>query len=191
MYPDMKSSKRFFTEDMIFERKEKILKRENSLIMALFQGPNIADKNKIRPKQLAKLMDSASKDTIMIIDVRDPNTDYPGGNIMNAVNIPYATFIKSVNEYAAKYMDKSTIIFHCMYSKVRGPKACDQYLKYIDKDGKDNAKLQKQKVFLLIGGFRKWMDLYCGINDKLIENLEPKYWKQDKYSKRWTHKNDW
>ena len=164
------------------------------LSMALFQGPNIDDQNKMWPKDLARILNKQSQDdnnNHIIIDVRDPNTDYPGGNITKSANIPYAVFIKSIEKYAKQYEDKTTIIFHCMYSKVRGPKALNQYLQYIDENKKDNLKLKQQKVYLLIGGFRKWMDLYCESNNNLIDNLDLDYWKQDKYSKRWTHKNDW
>ena len=157
--------------------------------MALFQGANITEEHKIRPKELEIIIDDKdSKDDFVIIDVRDPKYDYNGGNIVHSVNIPFAVFLKSIDKYVDLYRDKNMIIFHCMYSKVRAPKVMQQYLQYIQKD---DEKLQSQKVYLLVGGFRKWMDVYCGKNNKLIENLDLQYWKQDKYSKRWTHKNDW
>eukprot|EP01084_Bolivina_argentea_P256811 432538_1 len=157
--------------------------------MALFNGPNICDDNKIRPKQLIKLLKAKSTNNIVIIDLRDPNTDYKGGNIINAINIPYGEFIKSIGKCVNTYCDVDIIIFHCMYSKVRAPKACYQYLQYINKNKKDNIKkqLKNQNVYLLVGGFRKWMDLHYSINNELIDNFDLKYWKQelqDKYSKR-------
>ncbi len=159
--------------------------------MALFQGPVLSDRNKIRPKELIQLL--KKKANVVIIDLRDPNTDYQGGNIRNSISIPYGEFIKSISIYVDKYCDVDTIVFHCMYSKVRGPKACHQYLQCIDENEKNdsNGNLKNQNVYLLIGGFRKWMDLNYATNDELIENLELKCWKHDKHSQRWTHKHDW
>ena len=57
----------------------------------------------------------------IVIDVRDD--DYRGGNIKGARNSPSALFHANVDELVKSTKDVPTVVFHCMLSQQRGPKA--------------------------------------------------------------------
>ena len=119
--------------------------------------------NFISPNALIKALASGQK--VLVVDVRDE--DFIGGNIPNAINIP-------ASEYDAKVIsdqikDFSTVIVHCMYSQVRGPKV-GRYLKrdYPEKD-----------IKVLEGGFTGYLNEVLknqSIETETIENLDMKYW---------------
>jgi rhodanese-related sulfurtransferase len=62
----------------------------------------------------------AKKDYI-IVDVRDD--DFRGGNIVGAHNEPSETFLAGVDKLVEDTKGVKTVIFHCMLSQQRGPKA--------------------------------------------------------------------
>jgi rhodanese-related sulfurtransferase len=57
----------------------------------------------------------------IIVDVRDD--DYRGGNIKGAHNSPSAQFHDNVDKLVQDTKEVPTVIFHCMLSQQRGPKA--------------------------------------------------------------------
>lgn len=102
----------------------------------------------------------ATRESLIIVDVRDPKTDRLGGHIPMSTNLPYQTFVTQIpyllkasfmpkeknnkNENNSKdndnenkndnnsnntYTDKSNVVFHCMYSQMRGPSCCETYCK--------------------------------------------------------------
>eukprot|EP01083_Nonionella_stella_P077782 212554_1 len=76
--------------------------------------------------RLVALMDANDND-FLVIDVRDPSLDYPGGHIKTSVNIFHEEFIKQLPVLIEKYNHKTNIIMHCMYSQSRGPGCCRWY----------------------------------------------------------------
>jgi rhodanese-related sulfurtransferase len=96
---------------------------------------------------------------LAIIDVRDD--DYIGGHIKGAQNVPSGTHDVAMPELARTLKDKKKVVFHCMLSQQRGPKAARRYitererlLKGVEGNGKD-----EQEVLVLRGGFEKWQEL--------------------------------
>ena len=75
---------------------------------------------------LIGFMDDNIRNDYIVIDVRDPNLDYPGGHIKGGINIYHQDFINKLPQLINKYNMKSKIIIHCMYSQSRGP-LCAKY----------------------------------------------------------------
>ena len=120
-------------------------------------------------------------DDFIIIDVREE--DFIGGNIVNAINIPYSNFnINSLNKIIEN-RDKKFIVVHCMYCSLRGP---GSYYK-INKFLKENNK--SEKLYLLKDGFYNFIN-FCIKNNNLeyIENYNSEYWILDK--KNYCHKSE-
>jgi hypothetical protein len=64
--------------------------------------------------------------SFLIIDVRD--VDFAGGHIiMNCVNIFHTNLEKQWSTVISDYSHIPLLIFHCMYSEIRGPAAYQRY----------------------------------------------------------------
>lgn len=81
----------------------------------------------------------------VIIDVRDE--DYSGGHIPESINIPSSQFHNSSNYEMLldKYGDKKYFIFHCFYSKQRGPSAAAAFANFVESKYKDQNE-EKPKM---------------------------------------------
>jgi Cdc25 family phosphatase len=88
----------------------------------------------IEVAELARLLPAAITDkNIAIIDVR--NSDFEGGHIPSAVNIPYGDEWEN-----DKFLDgvissigyKAKAVFHCMKSQVRGPYCAKQVARRLE-----------------------------------------------------------
>lgn len=145
-------------------------------------------------------------ESILVIDVRDPNIDHNGGHIPNSINIPYDKFDDSIKDIIEKIIlsevNISKVIIHCMESKHRGPRCCNKFTNFkkklmdykineqmeekneVDNDIQellnkyDNLKdiLSRIKVYLLSGGFQEYMNKFHS-NNGLIQDYDEKYWK--------------
>lgn len=84
------------------------------------------------------LLDEKTKDTVLIVDVRGGwDGDFKGGHITNAVNIPYQDLLHNngwnkIIEQDIIEKGYNHIIFHCMYSMVRGPASYDRFVVIIN-----------------------------------------------------------
>lgn len=65
--------------------------------------------------------DKMPRKDYLVVDVRDD--DFGGGNIAGAHNEPSSTFLAKVDKLVEDTKDVKTVIFHCMLSQQRGPKA--------------------------------------------------------------------
>eukprot|EP01084_Bolivina_argentea_P215600 366053_1 len=83
----------------------------------------------------------------LVIDVRDPSLDYPGGHIKTSINIFHEEFINKVPFIINKYNNISNIIFHCMYSQSRGPMCCKWYCLAVECLLKNYNKNNNEKSF--------------------------------------------
>ena len=79
------------------------------------------DRNKVK-----KMIDS-NKNDFVIIDVRTKQFDFGGGNIKNSINIASNIFESKIHKTIMKYINYKSVIFHCMYSQMRGPTICNIY----------------------------------------------------------------
>tara|TARA_B110000908_G_scaffold170713_1_gene231072 strand:- start:3239 stop:3637 length:399 start_codon:yes stop_codon:yes gene_type:complete len=102
---------------------------------------------------------------IIIIDVREG--DFKGGNIINAVNIPYSSFSERLVLEKIKLTNKKLVV-HCMYSSMRGP---GTYYKL------DNMLDDFKELYVLKNGFHNFIN-FCIKNNKMeyIENFKKENW---------------
>ncbi len=75
----------------------------------------------LRPEEVASLLRDPNE-KIIVVDVRDD--DFVGGHIVGARNIPSDNFSDEdrVDSFLNDTQAYSRVIFHCMFSQVRGPK---------------------------------------------------------------------
>lgn len=109
---------------------------------------------RITAPQLAEMLRSPTTPQPRIIDVRD--SDFAGGHIRSAVNLPEDNFIADddVDALVRKYKDESMIVFHCMLSQVRGPSCARRFISRMAVVLEDAEK--KPDVRVLTGGFRNF-----------------------------------
>ncbi|RMZ16917.1 hypothetical protein D0862_01060 [Hortaea werneckii] len=127
----------------------------------------------ISREQLADYI-RAKKPGVSVIDVRD--SDYIGGHIMGCQNVPVQTHDFKMPELARTLADQEAVIFHCSLSQQRGPKSALNYLRERERMGmtKDGGD-EKQKVYVLEGGFSKWQEAY-GEDKELTEAYVKDLW---------------
>ena len=98
----------------------------------------------------ALLVDPETAAKTLVVDVRDE--DHHGGHIAGALNIPSEEFAQSMSKVQTAAKDKDRVVFHCMQSQQRGPKAARMMAETIAKHGPDGfAKIQ-----ILENGFSGW-----------------------------------
>lgn len=102
---------------------------------------------------------------VAIVDVRD--SDFIGGHIVNAINIPADKFELSLANLEEKIASKPKVVFHCMLSQQRGPTCAASYARALTNKGTIN-----QEVYVLTGGFNEWARKY-GTNTKYTQDFQP------------------
>mmetsp|Transcript_5193 Transcript_5193/g.15277 ORF Transcript_5193/g.15277 Transcript_5193/m.15277 type:complete len:254 (-) Transcript_5193:281-1042(-) len=113
-------------------------------------------------------------DDIQVIDVRD--NDFVGGHIRGARHYPSEDFEPWIKVLAEEFAKSRTIlVFHCMYSRVRGPRCASMLRKHLA----DYFPDWRCSVFVLAGGYDRWRVLFGGdpradvyIADRLTPALE-------------------
>lgn len=150
----------------------------------------------IKPAVLAHgLSKLETSQKIAIIDVRD--SDHIGGHIKGSQWIPSNELDMRMPELLRQNSDKDRVVFHCMLSQQRGPKAAlsyarakqnqEQKLKREKKreDGAEediedmssgSGKIAGQEVCVLEGGFEVWKSLY-GEDDSLTAGYVKDIWR--------------
>mmetsp|Transcript_8199 Transcript_8199/g.16023 ORF Transcript_8199/g.16023 Transcript_8199/m.16023 type:complete len:140 (-) Transcript_8199:192-611(-) len=120
----------------------------------------------------AEEKDASKREDIVVIDVRDD--DWKGGNIKGSINVPSWRFPDKLEDLLKEHKDRKAIVFHCMFSQQRGPRAARAFSQALASKHKDS----KCKVYYLTGGWRAWAAAYIKSEkrDLLIENLHPKVW---------------
>ncbi|KAI8902356.1 Rhodanese-like domain-containing protein [Globomyces pollinis-pini] len=105
----------------------------------------------------------------LVVDVRDD--DFNGGNIINAINIPSATFDANLPSIHQQLKPIPKLYFHCALSQVRGPKCAQKYVNFIN--ASDEHSLQQQ-VFIVRGGYQDFAAQYQN-NKDLVQNVSYGY----------------
>jgi rhodanese-related sulfurtransferase len=157
----------------------------------------------IHPTTLAPLiLDPEAHPKVAVIDVRD--SDHIGGNINGSTWIPIHQLDARMPELLRTLKDKEKVVFHCMLSQQRGPKAALMYArakqradekaladaakaaaqeensqKPNDDDDaskkSDQEKTPTQQVCVLEGGFGWWQSRY-GEDPRLTADYEADIW---------------
>jgi len=127
------------------------------------------------PKELHDLVKSekvAGKDYV-VVDVRDE--DFIGGNVKGCLRAPSQTYEANVTDLVSQLRDIPTVVFHCAYSQVRGPKSARIYAERRDASAPEDSPEIEQQVLVLQGGFAALQAAYKDDN-VLIENWNKSYW---------------
>ncbi len=134
----------------------------------------------LRPSDLAPLiLDPEQQQKIAIVDVRD--SDHIGGNIKGSIWIPVNQLDARLPELLRTLRDKEKVVFHCMLSQQRGPKAALAYARARQRaDAKDATQDDKQQkprheICVLEGGFGSWQAQY-GDDTRLTSDYVADLW---------------
>ncbi|KAJ2844487.1 Cdc25 phosphatase Ibp1 [Coemansia brasiliensis] len=113
----------------------------------------------------------------LVVDVRDE--DYNVGHIPNALNIPAHDMYVKAGEIIDKYSHVPLIVFHCMQSQQRGPKAARIYREIVKQRLSivpADDPLFKQETMVLRGGFYDWALLFLKKQPELVEGFKQEIW---------------
>ncbi|KIY00555.1 uncharacterized protein Z520_03218 [Fonsecaea multimorphosa CBS 102226] len=156
----------------------------------------------VHPTTLSTLLlDPTEKAKIAIIDVRD--SDHIGGNIKGSTWVPLHQLEVRMPELVRTLKDKEKVIFHCMLSQQRGPKAALAYARAKqradakeareqqqaqskeeetgknkedqDEEQKKDSATPSQEVCVLEGGFGSWQARF-GEDPRLTADYQPDIW---------------
>ena len=122
----------------------------------------------IEPQALADALsmhpNSHARDFV-IVDVRDYDFS-EGGHIPGCFHLPSEDFEDpdSIKALYEQHTDKTTFIFHCYLSRIRGPTCANAFSEYI---AKSMPSEKRPAVRVLRGGFKQWFSLYSGDDTKV------------------------
>ncbi|KAI0435459.1 Rhodanese-like protein [Xylaria sp. FL1042] len=108
---------------------------------------------------------------LAVVDVRDD--DHIGGHIRTSMHFPTQSLDATMPTLMRKLADKDIVVFHCAQSQQRGPSAALRYLR--EKEARGES-LDKQKVYILDGGFIGWQEIY-GPDERVTEGYREEIWK--------------
>ena len=107
---------------------------------------------------------------VLVVDVR--SYDKRGGRIRGARSVPIHSFNASavVDEALAEGVE--AVVFHCMFSQERGPKAARYCAQEVERRGGG------VDVLVLEGGFQGWIREFLGnvAEGDMFEGLDKDYW---------------
>lgn len=126
------------------------------------------------------LLDPVEQPKIAIIDVRD--SDHIGGNIKGSTWIPMDQLDARIPELVRTLKHKEKVVFHCMLSQQRGPRAALRYARAKQSHEAKEQKLEQgeekkpaQEICVLQGGFGLWQAQY-GEDPRLTADYVPDIW---------------
>lgn len=143
----------------------------------------------IHPTDLSsQLLNPTTASKVAVVDVRD--NDYVGGHVKDSIHAPIDQLDARMPELLRTLKDKDKVVFHCMLSQQRGPKAALAYARAkaneVAKQGEDKGEQAKnddertrkfggQEICVLEGGFGQWQSRY-GDDKKLTEGYVKELW---------------
>ena len=111
--------------------------------------------------ELINLLVMQQGEDVRVIDVRDK--DFVGGNIRGSINLPFHSINKTEFQ---KYFKQKTIIFVCMYGKLRSTEAALRFI---------NQRESEKGVYVLSNGFREFLSTIKNSNRSLSESEHPSH----------------
>lgn len=149
----------------------------------------------VKPVDLANsLRQEQTRSKVAVIDVRD--NDHVGGHIRGSRWVPVNQLDARMAELLRVNAEKDRVIFHCMLSQQRGPKAALAYARarayQEEKNAKEiegsnvvgteeemtaegSGKVYGQEICVLEGGFGAWQ-AYYGRDKDLTEGYVSDIW---------------
>jgi rhodanese-related sulfurtransferase len=133
------------------------------------------------PTLATALLNPTESSKIAIVDVRD--SDHIGGNICGSQWVPVNQLDVKLPELIRTLKDKEKVVFHCMLSQQRGPKAALAYARakqrVEEKEGEGSGGGEQgktnQEICVLEGGFGSWQARY-GEDERLTADYQPDVW---------------
>lgn len=107
--------------------------------------------------------------SILIIDVREG--DRIGGHIKGSKHIPAPTFRSDPVRYLPLCEGKEKVIFHCMFSQVRGPGCANAFANALHRSS-SQAGVRRPEVLIMSGGFHAFAQLALDGNLDAVENFD-------------------
>lgn len=124
-----------------------------------FARSNDQSYSKLSHTQLSQLIRDPSSfdfERIIIIDARYPY-EYENGKIINAMNVQSLKKLDRIFQNNKKNGKKTAVIFHCEFSRIRGPKVMSIFRK-LDRERNEYPNLFFPHVFLLEGGYKTFFE---------------------------------
>jgi len=125
------------------------------------------------------------------VDVR--SHDFVGGNINGVFNCKFEELEQCMPKLLLQCESACDVIFHCMYSQHRAPRCAVKYWKSRRQWERKYKLLHKQRVWVLEGGFKKWLSSFVK-DSTLVRNFEESYWECQTFPLTGTeyfYCNDW
>jgi rhodanese-related sulfurtransferase len=143
-----------------------------------FSFPRMANYTYISAADLVQLI-RTEPSSVSIVDVRDD--DHVGGHIKGSQWVATSSLDWRLPELVRTLKDRPTVVFHCTLSQVRGPKAARRYgeerERLLGGQGDDSqGSPPKQKVYVLSGGFERWVQDGHGADADLTEAFAKDIW---------------
>jgi len=119
-------------------------------------------------------------DRYIIADCRY-DYEYTGGHIQTAINTNSKQSVESLYQQHKEGSSKVVVIFHCEFSKHRGP-SCYRHFRQVDREANSYPTLSFPELYVLDGGYRgfhqKFPDLCFPLG--YVSMWDPKYSKECK-----------
>ncbi|KAJ2355575.1 Cdc25 phosphatase Ibp1 [Coemansia erecta] len=134
----------------------------------------------ISAAELAKLVRDPKKKAgtdYLVVDVRD--SDFAVGHIPGALNVPAHDMYVRAGEIIGAYSHVPLVVFHCLLSQQRGPKAARVYQEIVRERLGVTAHgdpLFGQQVRVLERGFGGWAESFLESEPELIEGFDREMW---------------
>lgn len=118
-------------------------------------------------KSLQEKLSSTASDNVAVVDVRDE--DRLGGHIKVSHHIPSMTFMRNPSAYVERFKSKEAVVFHCMYSQQRGPRAARAFATAIPLIMAATETFPS--IYILDGGFQKFINT-VGPDSSLLDKVD-------------------
>lgn len=127
-------------------------------------------------EEVGKVLSPAA-DTL-VVDVRE--SDRAGGHIKGSCHIPAPQIQADASRFVHLADGKKRVIFHCMYSQVRGPSCATLFQKALqsraqaqqDQHASSGAQHNQAEVYVLAGGFNSFAKYALAGHMDMVENLD-------------------
>ncbi|KAI0566535.1 rhodanese-like protein [Gracilaria domingensis] len=108
----------------------------------------------------------------VVIDVRED--DRVGGHIKSSIHVPAPDLRRDPSRYLKCINGADTVVFHCMYSQLRGPTCAVRFWYALDAARKEGRLQTVPEVVILEGGFAAFVK-GKKLPEDLIEAFDRRY----------------
>jgi len=142
----------------IKKRKQPVV---SSLMESSFTTGAACGIRRVSPCTVASLLRGEYKDEVdqfFIVDCRY-DFEFEGGHVQNAANLPSKSAIERFFQEHRSAAGKTVLIFHCEYSKRRGPNSAG-HLRQLDRISNTYPSLTFPGLYIMEGGYKAFFEAY-------------------------------